>query len=79
MRTLVLLLKKKNKTIKKTYHLGRLAREHSPSAPLDFFFESTFSFLQNAFRKGDVKFVREESWHPWSRHSVFWCGVSRTK
>lgn len=28
---------------------------------------------------GDVKFIREESWHPWSWHSVFWCGVSRTK
>lgn len=29
--------------------------------------------------EGDVKFVGEESWHPWSWHSVFWCGVSRTK
>lgn len=50
------------------------------------FFKSTF-FSTKRIQKGGggvrgggmLKFVREESWHPWSWHSVFWCGVSRTK
>lgn len=77
--TLVMLLKKK---IKKTslyagWHWGiplLLCLSF-----LKYFPPSPLFFLQNAFRRGDVKCVREDSWHPWSWHSVFWCGVSRTK
>lgn len=65
--------------------MGGLAVGYSRSALFPFFllfFLKVLSFLQNAFRReggGMLKFVREESWHPWSWHSVFWCGVSRTK
>lgn len=68
---IMLFWEKKKK--KRNLSLGRLALGCSPSITSDFF----FSFLQNA--GGDVGAVGEESWHPWSWHSVFWCGVSRTK
>lgn len=83
MRTLLLLLRKGKK---ENLHLCGLTQGNFPSAVLLFFFlkkcmkkKYFFFFSYKMHLEGDVKFVGEESWHPWSWHSVFWCGVSRTK